>query len=126
MSQEDGDFVESFAQVSSADAVRVLVSIAAAEGLQLHSVDLEQAFIQGCWEFLPEDAPTVYITPPWGWDEDPDVVYEVVRPLYGHPAAARALHFTLNSWLESKGFTKAGTEESVWTRPAGGEYPEPI
>ena len=126
MCQEDGDYVDSFAPVSSATAVRTLIAIAAAEDLHLHSIDLEQAFIQGCWEYLPEDTPTVYVTPPWGWEEEPGIVWEVAKPLYGHPAAARALHFTLHSFLEQKGFTKAGFEESVWIRPAGGEYADDI
>ena len=123
---EDGDFLDSFAPVSSATAVRTFISIAAADDLHLHSIDLEQAFIQGSWNALPEGAPTIYIQPPWGWDEEEGVVYELLRPLYGHPAAARALHYTLHGWLKSKGFEKSGFEESVWVRPAGGEYQHPI
>jgi len=39
----------------------------------------------------PESSPQIFIRPPAGWDEDPDVVYEVLRPLYGIPSSARAL-----------------------------------
>ena len=123
---EDGDFIDSFAPVSSATAVRTLISIAAADDLHLHSIDLEQAFIQGAWSALPEGAPTIFIQPPWGWEEEEGVVYELLKPLYGHPAAARALHYTLHGWLRSKGFEKSGFDESVWVRPAGGEYDHPI
>mmetsp|Transcript_62276 Transcript_62276/g.129140 ORF Transcript_62276/g.129140 Transcript_62276/m.129140 type:complete len:194 (-) Transcript_62276:86-667(-) len=47
----------------------------------------------------PESAPQIFIRPPAGWPEEPDVVYEVLRPLYGIPSSARALHFTLGCEL---------------------------
>ena len=47
-------------------------------------VDLTQGFIQAD---LPKGGKTIYITPPQGWEEDPDVVYEVKRPIYGMPQA---------------------------------------
>jgi len=68
------------------------MSIAAALDLEMHAIDLSQAFIQASWADLPEKAPQIFIRPPDGWDEDPDVVYEVLRPLYGIPSSARALH----------------------------------
>jgi len=49
-----------------------------------------------------EDMPQVFIRPPSGWTEEPGVVYEVLRPLYGIPSSARALHFTLDKWLLSR------------------------
>jgi len=71
------------------------MSMAAAMNLEMHAVDFSQAFIQASWEDLPETAPQIFIRPPAGWEEDPDVVYEVLRPLYGIPSSARALHYTL-------------------------------
>jgi len=70
------------------------MSMAAAMNLEMHCVDFSQAFIQASWEDLPESAPQIFIRPPAGWDEEPDVVYEVLRPLYGIPSSARALHYT--------------------------------
>jgi len=43
----------------------------------------------------PEEAPQIFIRPPVGWEEEGGVVYEVLRPLYGIPSSARALHYTL-------------------------------
>jgi len=57
----------------------------------MHCVDLSQAFIQASWDDLPEKAQQIFIRPPSGWDEEPGVVYEVLRPLYGIPSSARAL-----------------------------------
>mmetsp|Transcript_63863 Transcript_63863/g.133024 ORF Transcript_63863/g.133024 Transcript_63863/m.133024 type:complete len:143 (-) Transcript_63863:158-586(-) len=71
------DYVDAFAPVPRATAARILLSIA-------------------------EDMPQVFIRPPSGWQEEPGVVYEVLRPLYGIPSSARALHFTLDKWLLSR------------------------
>ena len=108
------DFVDAFAPVPRATAARILLSIAAANGYEIHSCDFTQAFIQGEWEALPEAMPQVFIKPPPGWTEEPGVVYEVLRPLYGIPSSARALHFTLDAWLQQNKFVKSNFEESVW------------
>eukprot|EP00961_Rhodomonas_salina_P253433 3425309-Rhodomonas_salina.1 len=85
-------------------------------------MDITQAFIQANWADLPKDICKVYISQPPGVDKDEGLVYEVLRPLYGHVASARCLHFTLAKWFKECGFVQAGFEESVWTRPAGGKY----
>jgi len=88
------DFTDAFAPVPRSTAGRLLMSMAAALNLEMHCVDFSQAFIQASWDDLPEDVQQVFIHPPSGWDEEPGVVYEVLRPLYGIPLSARALHFT--------------------------------
>jgi len=88
------DFTDAFAPVPRATAGRILMSMAAAEDMEMHCVDFSQAFIQASWDDLPEDVPQIFIRPPVGYDEEPGVVYEVLRPLYGIPSSARALHFT--------------------------------
>jgi len=45
-------------------------------------------------------------------------VYEVLRLLYGIPSSARALHFTLDKYMQSQGFVRSGFEESIWIREA--------
>eukprot|EP00961_Rhodomonas_salina_P212212 2865345-Rhodomonas_salina.1 len=124
--EKGDDYIDSFSPVPRAAAMRTIVSAAAAEHMHLHSVDWEQAFIQGDWANLPEDTPAIFIKPPTGWDGaadlGEDVVLQVTRPLYGHPASSRCLHFTVHEFLKSEGFTKAGFEESVWVREAGGKY----
>jgi len=93
------DFTDAFAPVPRATAGRVLMSMAAAQDMEMHCVDFSQAFIQASWDDLPEDVPQIFIRPPVGYDEEPGIVYEVLRPLYGIPSSARALHFTRVSWL---------------------------
>jgi len=105
--QEGRDFDQAFAPVPRSAVGRTMMALAAANGMHLHSMDVAQAFIQSNWADLPEDIGTIYITPPDGVQEDEDVVYRVVRPLYGIPSSARALHFTLVRWFREQGFTQA-------------------
>ena len=124
---KDGvDYDEAYAPVPHAVAGRTVMSLAVANSLHLHAVDLTQAFIQA--DRIPEGVNgRVFIRPPPGSEEDdPSVVYEVLRPLYGIPSSARALHLTLDKYLKSQGFEQVGCEQSVWQRPAGGIYPAQI
>ena len=79
-------------------------------------VDLTQGFIQAD---LPKGGKTIYITPPQGWEEDPDMVYEVKKPLYGMPHSGRCLHKTWSQWLKSEGFETVGYEKSMWVKKDG-------
>eukprot|EP00961_Rhodomonas_salina_P090778 1221504-Rhodomonas_salina.1 len=117
-------YVDAFAPVPLSTAGRVMMSLAAVLDLEMHCLDLSQAFIQALWADLPEEVPQVFIRPQSGWDEDPGVVYEVCAPLYGHPASARCLHYTLDRFMRESGFEKTRFEETrgVWIRPAGGTY----
>jgi hypothetical protein len=69
-----------------------------------------------------------FINPPPGSPEagNKNIVYEVLRPLYGIPSSPRALHKTIDAYFKSEGFDTIGLEESVWVRPAGGKYSEDI
>eukprot|EP00961_Rhodomonas_salina_P124053 1671916-Rhodomonas_salina.1 len=99
--KEGEDYEDAFAPVPHATLARVIISIAAAEDLELHSCDLAQAFIQA--DKLDEGVNgLIFISPPKGWEEDEGVVYEVLCPLYGIPSSARALHLTLTKWFKSQ------------------------
>ena len=66
-----------------------MIEIATVQGGKHMLVDLTQEFIQAD---LLTGGKTIYITPPQGWEEDSDVVYEVKRPIYGMPHSGRCLH----------------------------------
>eukprot|EP00961_Rhodomonas_salina_P192912 2603143-Rhodomonas_salina.1 len=118
---EGEDYEDSFTPVPHATSGRIIISIAAAQDLELHSCDLAQAFIQA--DKLDEGVNRrIFICPPQGTVEDADTVFEVCRPLYGIPSSASALHLTLSRWFKEEGFTTAGFEDSVWVREAGGKY----
>ena len=77
---------------------------AVANDYEMHSCDIEQAFLQV--DKLPEGVKGRYfIQPPPGSPDanDRDVVYEVRRPFYGIPSSPRALHKTLDAYFLSEG-----------------------
>jgi len=93
------DFEDAFAPVPHATANHIVISIAAAGDMELHTCNLAQAFIQA--DQLPEGVNgSIFIRPPLGYPEDDDTVYEVLRPLYGIPSSTRALHLTLSKWMK--------------------------
>eukprot|EP00961_Rhodomonas_salina_P073801 991773-Rhodomonas_salina.2 len=119
--KEGKDYEDAFAPVPHTTLAWVIISITAAEDLELHSCNLAQAFIQE--DKLDKGMNcSIFISPPKGWEEDKGVVYKVLCPLYGILSSARALHLTLTKWFKSQGFTTTGFEDSIWVREAGGEY----
>eukprot|EP00961_Rhodomonas_salina_P128862 1736194-Rhodomonas_salina.1 len=63
--KEGIDFEDAFAPVPHTTVGRLLMSMAAADNLHLHSVDLTQAFIQA--DRIPEGPNgRIFITPPPG------------------------------------------------------------
>jgi hypothetical protein len=61
-------------------------------------LDLTQGFIQA---ELQKDGKAIYISPPPGHVEERDVVYQVLKPLYGMSHSGRCLHVTWSNWLEN-------------------------
>jgi len=121
------DFVDSFSPTPGLAVARLMMSIAIANDMELHKVDIEQAFLQA--DKLDEGVNGRYfINPPAGCPEagNKDIVYEVLKPLYGSPSSPRALHKTMDAYFKSEGFDTIGFEESVWVRPAGGKYSEDL
>ena len=117
------DFIDNFSPTPGLAVARLMMSIAIANGMELHKVDIEQAFLQA--DKLDEGVNGRYfINPPPGSPEagNKDVVYEVMKPLYGSPSSPRTLHKTMDAYYKSEGFDTIGFEESVWVRPAGGKY----
>eukprot|EP00961_Rhodomonas_salina_P118094 1589317-Rhodomonas_salina.1 len=118
---EGEDYINVFAPVPHSTSACVIISLAAALDLELHSCNLAQAFIQA--DCLEEGVNgRIFISLPKGWGEQEDIVYEFLCPLYGIPDFALALSKTLDTWFKAQGFHTAGFEESIWICKAGGEY----
>ena len=75
------DFIDNFSPTPGLAVARLMMSIAIANGMELHKVDIEQAFLQA--DKLDEGVNGRYfINPPPGSPEagNKDVVYEVMKP----------------------------------------------
>jgi hypothetical protein len=121
------DYVDNFSPTPGLAVARLMMSLALANDMELHKIDVEQAFLQA--DKLDEGVKGRYfINPPPGSPEagNKNIVYEVLRALYGIPSSPRALHKTMDAYFESEGFNTIGFEESVRVRPAGGKYSEDI
>ena len=106
------DFVDSFAPTTGLAFSRLMMSIAIANDMELHKVHIEQAFLQA--DKLDEGVNGR--NPPAGSPEagNKDIMYEVLKPLYGSPSSPRALHKTMDAYFKSEGFDTTGFEEYVW------------
>ena len=117
------DCDQNFSLTPGIAIARIITSIAAANDLELHSIDIEQAFLQA--DKLMEGVNGRYfINPPPGSPDanNKDIVYEVLRSLYGNPSSPRALHKIMDALFKSERFDTIGFEESVWKRAGRGKY----
>eukprot|EP00961_Rhodomonas_salina_P107033 1441140-Rhodomonas_salina.2 len=72
--EEGTDYEDSFSPVQHAVASRIIMSIAAAADMELHCLDLSQAFIQA--DKIEEGVNcSFFITPLVWFNEEPGVVY---------------------------------------------------
>lgn len=91
--QEYGvDFDEVFAPVSRMETIRLLISLAATRGWEIHHLDVKTAFLHG------ELKETVYVTQPEGFivNGSEAKVYKLKKALYGLRQVPRAWNNKLN------------------------------
>ena len=97
------DYDQNFSPTPGIAIARIITSISAVNDLELHSIDIEQAFLQA--DNLMEGVNDRYfINPPPGSPDtnNKDIVYEVLRPSYGNSLSPRALHKTMDDFLRAK------------------------
>ena len=111
-----GDYEDFFSPVPHASGFRTILALATMWNMMTDHVDISQAFEQG--EILPGDGYNgkVYISAPPGYDEDPEYVYLLLKPLYG----CLAWHTTMSAFLKHEGCITAGFEKSMWTLDQNG------
>jgi hypothetical protein len=109
-SQRPGiDYDETFAPTPRWAAIRAVLALAALEDLELESVDISSAFLNG---ELEEE---VYMRQPEGFEEGtPDYVCRLIKSLYGLKQSPRCWHIKLNSVLSQMGFERILCDHSIW------------
>jgi hypothetical protein len=107
--REGVDFDEVYAPVSKHATLRALLAITAGEDLELHSLDIKTAFLNGV---LEED---VYLDQPPGYEEGGrSKVAHLRRALYGLRQAPRTWHLRLKEELESVGFMASDADPGLF------------
>jgi len=101
------DYTETFAPTPRPPALRATFAIAAIENLELHSMDVTAAFLNGD---LDEE---IYMRLPEGMK--PDSVVKLQASIYGLKQGARQWLIKLHSILSSMGFECVKVEQACWT-----------
>ena len=103
------DFKETFAPTVRYSTIRIVLALAALEDLELHSVDISHAYLNGT---LEEE---IYMTQPEGFEVGgPDHVCKLVKSLYGLKQAGRVWNKTLHSALSSMGFKHVQSDHGLY------------
>ena len=114
--QEHGvDFDEIYVPVTRLETVRLLLSLAAKNEWQVHHLDVKTTFLNG------EICEDVYVTHPERFEikGKENMVYKLLKALYGLRQAPRAWYAKLNSCLDRLGFKRCSYELGVYTRLKG-------
>lgn len=108
------DYDQIFAPVAHHTIARTLLSVACALEMEIHLVDITQAFL---YADLEED---VYMRPADGVCEvmglESDTWLKLKKSLYGLRQAPRNWNLEFNSWLKGQGFKRCGEDDCLYTR----------
>lgn len=108
------DYNETFAPVAKMTTVRVFLVVAAAKNLELHQMDVHNAFLQGD---LTEE---VYMRLPPGFRcSNPNLVCRLRKSLYGLKQAPRCWFAKLVRSLKDYGFRQSYSDYSLFTYTRG-------
>jgi hypothetical protein len=104
------DFNETFAPVAKFSSLRILLSIAAVQDLEVHHMDVKCAFLNGD---LEEE---IYMQQPEGFIEEgkESLVCKLQRSLYGLKQSPRAWNQKLDAELKELGFMRSEADHSLY------------
>jgi hypothetical protein len=103
------DFTETFAPTAKWATLRAVLAMAALEDMELESVDISSAFLNG---ELEEE---VYMQQPEGFHQGArDEFLLLLKGLYGLKQSPRIWHKKLNTVLVSLGFRQVLCDHSIW------------
>lgn len=109
------EFSQVFAPTAKWAALRAILAITALEDLELHSLDISTAFLNG------EMDHGVYMEQPEGFEEyyGAGFVLKLVRAIYGLKQAGRQWHKKLDSVLTAMSFDMVKCDHSIWVYRKG-------
>ena len=109
--QEDDEVGDVFASVVRLECLRVLFSMAAAEGLTLYQMDITQAFLHA------ELGEVVYVRPPPGlYDTSEPVVWQLKKSLYGLRQSPNRFNQLIDRLLKANGLQPSSADPCIYVK----------
>jgi hypothetical protein len=109
------DYFETFSPVIRQASIRILLSIAAAENMHIHQMDVNSAFLQGKIDT------EVYMKAPPELGLGENKYLRLKKALYGLKQASRIWNNNLNEFLLSIGFKRSKIEPCIYTSDEHGD-----
>lgn len=116
--QKEGiDYFKTFLPVVRTSSVRTLLATAAHQGLIIHQMDVQTAFLRG---ILEEE---VYMNQPEGYvdKERPMDVCKLLKTLYGLKQSAKGWNQRIHKYLLKRGFIQSESDSCVYIYRSGNE-----
>jgi hypothetical protein len=114
--KKDRDFYKTFAPVARMTSQRIVISIASLENLNLYTIDVENAYLNGDIDtqlFMKQ--PPGFVDPKF-----PHLVLELQKGLYGLKQAGNIWNTTIHSYLLEIGFVSITSDKCVYVKSEGG------
>lgn len=102
------DYNETFSPTSRYDSIRLILSIAAREGLQIEQFDVKTAFLYG------ELSEEIYMEMPEGVEAQPSKVCKLIKSIYGLKQSSRCWNKKFCSFLTTYGFKPCASDNCVF------------
>lgn len=113
-SQKKGiDYYKTFSPVAKLSTIRVLLSIAANEGLSLKQFDVSTAFLYGK---VKEE---IYMRQPEGYNDGSGKVCKLIRSLYGLKQAPKCWNECIHDFFIESGFIQSEADPCLYVRQRG-------
>jgi len=111
------EFNETFAPVANFTTIRCILAMTAANGWELHQMDVKTAFLNG---ELDEE---VYMGQPEGYVDPtyPEKVCRLLQALYGLKQATKMWYAKLDDFLKSQGFDNIDADACLHLQMDDGE-----
>jgi hypothetical protein len=106
------DYEETYAPVARMTSMRVILAIAAHEGLRVEQMDVNSAYLNGWMDT------EVFMRQPPGYIDQayPNRVCKLNKGLYGLKQAGRIWYEAVHSFIEELGFLRTTADPCVYTR----------
>jgi hypothetical protein len=106
------DYDETFVPVARLEAIRMFLAYACHKRFKLYQMDVKSTFLNGD---LSEE---VYMEQPEGFElsDNPDLVCELKKYLYGPKQAPRAWYHKLDTYLKEKGFKRGTIDNNLYIK----------